>query len=59
MTDKYVKPTKLVVTGPYKAERREQQRRKARYGMQVRGRSIKSVLLPLIGKKAKKGNDRG
>lgn len=35
-----------------KAERREKQQRKARHGMVVTNRSIKSVLLPLIGKKA-------
>lgn len=36
-----------------KGERREAKRRKARYGMQVRGRSIVSVLLPVIVKKGK------
>lgn len=35
-----------------KAERREKQQHKARHGMRVTNRSIKSVLLPLIGKKA-------
>ena len=54
MTDKYIRPTKLVVSGTYKAERREAKRFKAQHGMRVRGRSIKSVLLPLIGKKAKR-----
>lgn len=43
MTDKYVKPTRLVVTGPYKADRREAQRRKRRYGMQESGRSVKTL----------------
>lgn len=39
----------------YKAlrwERRERKYRKRRYGMRVSGRSIKAVLLRLIGKKA-------
>ena len=36
------------------ADRRDSKRNKARYGMQVTARSIKSVLLPLIGKKASK-----
>lgn len=36
-----------------KAERREKQRRKARLGMRVSNRSIKTVILPAIGKRAK------
>lgn len=36
-----------------KAERREQQQRKARHGMVVTNRSIKSTILPTIEKKAK------
>ena len=36
-----------------KAERREKQQRKARHGMVVTNRSIKTVILPVIGKKAK------
>lgn len=35
------------------AERREAQARKARHGMQVSGRSIKTVLVPVIIKKGK------
>ena len=35
-----------------KAERREKQQRKARHGMVVTNRSIKTVILPTIGKKA-------
>lgn len=34
------------------ADSRDEKRRKGRYGMRVSGRSIKSVLLPLIAKKA-------
>lgn len=36
-----------------KAARREAQQRKARHGMVVSNRSIKSTILPVIGKKAK------
>jgi hypothetical protein len=36
-----------------KAERRERQQRKARHGMRVSGRSLKSTILPVIEKKAK------
>jgi hypothetical protein len=36
------------------AEDREKKRRKKIYGMKVSGRSIKSVILPLLGKKAEK-----
>lgn len=41
---------------PDKAARRDAQRHKARHGMRVSGRSIKSVILPLLGrdKKARK-----
>lgn len=35
-----------------KAERREKKQRKARHGMRVSNRSLKSVILPIIGKKA-------
>jgi len=37
-----------------KSERREEKHRKQRYGMKIRGRSIKSILLRLISKKGKK-----
>jgi len=39
------------------ADERDRKWRKKRYGMRVSGRSIKSVLLPLIGKKASKPSD--
>lgn len=35
-----------------KAKRREARQHKARHGMRVSNRSMKSVILPLIGKKA-------
>lgn len=38
-----------------KWERREAKQRKARYGMVVTGRSTKTVILVVIGKKAAKG----
>jgi len=38
-------------------ERRERKYRKRRYGMRVSGRSIKAVLLRLMGKKAKKAEN--
>ncbi len=34
--------------------RRERKYKKRRYGMRVSGRSIKAVLLPLVGKKGEK-----
>lgn len=37
-----------------KWERRERKYKKRRYGMRVSGRSIKAVLLPLIGRKTEK-----
>jgi hypothetical protein len=43
VSDKYVKPTRLVVSGPYKSERREAQRRKRTQGMQESGRSVKTL----------------
>ena len=41
-----------------KAERREKQRRKARLGMQVSNRSLKSVIMPVIGKKAREAKEK-
>jgi hypothetical protein len=38
--------------GSARWERRERKHRKRRYGMRVSGRSIKAVLLRLMGKKA-------
>lgn len=35
-------------------ERRERKYKKRRYGMRVSGRSVKAVLLPLIGRKSQK-----
>lgn len=35
-----------------KAKRREARQHKARHGMRVSNRNLKSVILPLIGKKA-------
>ena len=37
---------------PEKAARREAQQRKARQGMQVTNRSLKTTILPVIAKKA-------
>jgi len=37
------------------ADQRDAKKNKEHYGMQVSNRNIKSVLLPTIGKKAKKG----
>jgi hypothetical protein len=39
-------------------ERRERKYKKRRYGMRVSGRSIKAVLLRLIGRKAKEAQQR-
>lgn len=40
------------------ADERDRKRRKGRYGMQVSGRSIKSVLLPVIGRKSREAQER-
>ncbi len=39
-----------------KSERREKKRHKQRYGMRIRGRSIKSILLQLKQFSSRKGN---
>lgn len=38
-------------------ERRERKYKKRRYGMRVSGRSVKAVLLRLIGKRAKEAEE--
>lgn len=40
------------------AKRRDKKLNKRRYGMRISGRSIKSVLLPVIAKKGKKGGEK-
>ena len=42
-----------------KAERRDRQQRKARHGMRVSNRNLKSVILQVIAKKAKEAKQHG